>query len=134
MKLCFPVEKNQGLDSQVCGHFGSAPLLLVIDTETQELTELERYGDSEQLGRARLGQLLAGQTIDAIVVSGLGQGAQAKLQAAGVKIYQANGATINENLLRLAGQQLQEFTPSQSCSHGHHGAHQHGAGSGCGCH
>ena len=35
MKICFPVESDKGLDSEVFGHFGSAPIFVVFDTETK---------------------------------------------------------------------------------------------------
>ena len=33
MKVCFPVEKNEGINSVVYGHFGSAPAFVMVDTE-----------------------------------------------------------------------------------------------------
>jgi ArsR family transcriptional regulator len=146
MKLCFPVKKNDGLQSLVSGHFGSAPLLLVVDTETQEISELQRSKQAEQPGRARLAQLLAGQPVDALVVSSVGQGAFSRLQASGVKVYQSAGKTISENLLSLANHSLRDFAATGLCSHGNQGAghgrlkqrhghgQHHGAGHGCGCH
>ena len=32
MKLCIPVEKDNGMESAVYGHFGSAPVFAVYDT------------------------------------------------------------------------------------------------------
>lgn len=136
MRLCFPVNENAGLQSEVFGHFGSAPLLLVVDTESQEVKEITRSEQAEQAGRARLLQLLSGEPLDALVVSSIGQGAFSRLQAAGVKVYRATGATISNNLLCLADNRLQEFDGAGLCSHNHgHGhRHAHAAGHGCGCH
>lgn len=36
MKICFPVSKVNGMESEVYGHFGSAPSFVVIDTEFNE--------------------------------------------------------------------------------------------------
>jgi predicted Fe-Mo cluster-binding NifX family protein len=33
MKLCFPVEKDEGMESVVFGHFGSAPMFIIVDSE-----------------------------------------------------------------------------------------------------
>lgn len=41
MKICFPVAENHGLESEVCRHFGSAPLFFDVDTETRELSLLD---------------------------------------------------------------------------------------------
>ena len=35
MNICIPVEADEGLDSLVCGHFGSAPAFMVVDTDTE---------------------------------------------------------------------------------------------------
>jgi predicted Fe-Mo cluster-binding NifX family protein len=37
MKICFPVESDKGLDSEVFGHFGSAPTFVVFDTEAKSI-------------------------------------------------------------------------------------------------
>lgn len=139
MKLCFPVQENNGLQSQVSRHFGSAPLLLVVDTESREISELKRSAHAEQPGSARLAQLLAGEPIDAMVVSSIGPGAISRLQAAGLKVYQTAGATISDNLLCLDDKRLKEFDAAGLCSQGQHGhgherGHQHRAGHGCSCH
>ena len=33
MKVCFPVQKDEGVESQVYNHFGSAPVFIMVDTE-----------------------------------------------------------------------------------------------------
>ena len=37
MQICFPVEIDKGLDSDVFGHFGSAPFFVVFDTENKSI-------------------------------------------------------------------------------------------------
>ena len=32
MRICIPIDKDLGLDSPICGHFGSAPFFLIADT------------------------------------------------------------------------------------------------------
>ena len=36
MKLCFPIEANNGLKSIVYGHFGSAPMFFIYDSESKD--------------------------------------------------------------------------------------------------
>ncbi len=38
MKICFPVQENEGLGSRVYNHFGSAPMFIVVDTETDNVS------------------------------------------------------------------------------------------------
>ena len=40
MNVCFPVMVNQGLQSAVFNHFGSAPVFVVVDSETGRLAEV----------------------------------------------------------------------------------------------
>ena len=41
MKICIPVSKNEGLLSIPYGHFGSAPLFIVVDSDTKEVTPIK---------------------------------------------------------------------------------------------
>lgn len=111
MNLCFPVEKNDGLQSKVSGHFGSAPLLLLVDTETEQCVALKR----EHPGRNRLAGLLAGQTLDGAVVASIGQGAYSQLQATGAKIYKVAAAKIVDNLTKLKADELSELNMETLC-------------------
>jgi predicted Fe-Mo cluster-binding NifX family protein len=40
MKVAIPVAEYCGLDSLVYGHFGSAPLFVLVDTETMSIESL----------------------------------------------------------------------------------------------
>jgi predicted Fe-Mo cluster-binding NifX family protein len=35
MKVCFPVIDDAGMESTIYGHFASAPLFVIIDTDTR---------------------------------------------------------------------------------------------------
>jgi predicted Fe-Mo cluster-binding NifX family protein len=58
---------------------------------------------------------LGGNTIDAMVVGGIGAGAIRKLNAMGVRVYRAGAVTINENLALLNEDRLQEVSMNDSC-------------------
>ena len=34
MNVCIPVDEERGLDSPVCGHFGSAPFYLIVNADS----------------------------------------------------------------------------------------------------
>ena len=40
MKVCFPTEKLQGMESMLYGHFGSAPSFVIVDMQTAQLDEI----------------------------------------------------------------------------------------------
>lgn len=129
MKLCFPVNKNEGLESLLFNHFGSAPLFLLVDTETQQVSELPNRQSGLGHGACGQSRTLAEKQVDALVLSGIGRGALSKLVAAGIEVYRAEGATVSDNLLYLADQRLQKLEMDAAC-----GGHQHQHASGHSCH
>jgi len=40
MKVCFPVQKDNGIDSTVYGHFGSAPAFVIVDTDEANAAQI----------------------------------------------------------------------------------------------
>jgi predicted Fe-Mo cluster-binding NifX family protein len=125
MKICFPVSENQGFDSIVYGHFGSAPSFIIVDTDTRKISEVHNRDEHHAHGACQPLKALGGQVVDAIVVGGIGAGALMGLNHAGLKVYQAQGATIADNIACLAQSELPILTAEHTC-----GGHAHGQG-GC---
>ncbi len=127
MKLCFPVACNAGLESTIFNHFGSAPMFLIVDSETREVTSTVSNNGDLQHGSCSPVGLLGQAAVDAVVVSGIGAGALTKLRRAGYEVYLTQGTTIAANLEKHAS-----MTPvaDQVCSGHHHGA-EHGHSHGC---
>ncbi|TGU74632.1 diguanylate cyclase [Geomonas terrae] len=123
MKICFPVECNEGLSSAVFGHFGSAPGFLVIDSNTDECTAINNGDRVHQHGACNPVAGLGGHEVDAIVVGGIGGGALYKLNAAGMRVFQARPGTVAENMALFKANELPEYLPGHTC--GGHG-HSHG--------
>ena len=130
MKICFPVERNEGLESPVFGHFGSAPHFVIVDTANGRVEEVANKDKHHSHGACSPLKALGGQQVDAIVVSGIGGGALGRLNQLGLKVYRAAGGSIAENLAALAESELPVLTPEQTCG-GHGGGHGHGHGQGC---
>ncbi len=124
MKICFPVEQNEGLESSVYGHFGSAPLFVVVDSVSGEVQEVVNRDLHHEHGACSPLKALGGQEAEAIVVGGIGAGALMGLNRAGLKVYRALGVTIADNLASLANVELPELTPDQVCG-GHSGGCGH---------
>ena len=126
MKICFPVLENQGVESQVYGHFGSAPSFIIVDALTNEFTMFNNSDQIHQHGACNPVAGLGGRQVDAIVVGGIGGGALHKLNRSGLRVFQAQKGTIAENLALFHTNNLPEFTPGHTC-----GGHGHGNGDGC---
>jgi len=127
MKVCFAVEKNDGVNSSVYGHFGSAPLFIMVDTDQKSATPVTNENAIHAHGTCNPLQSIGGQPIDAVVVGGIGAGAVMKLNAAGIKVFRALKESVRENLDLLGQNMLPEVTMHDTCG-GHLG------GGGCGHH
>jgi len=128
MKLCFPVVQDQGLDSVVYDHFGSAPRFLVVDASTGETSLVDNSDKVHEHGACNPARAVAGLDIDGIVVGGIGRGALISLNRAGFRVFQAQGKLVRDNLAVFQGAGLQEFAPGSVC-----GGHSHAGSDGGGC-
>ena len=69
MKLCFPVVQDQGLDSEVYGHFGSAPYFLIVDAATGQINLVDNSDKVHEHGACNPAKAVAGLEVDGIVVA-----------------------------------------------------------------
>lgn len=123
MILCFPVENDNGMDSLVYGHFGSAPMFITYNSETNELNNINNQDQNHEHGMCSPIHALNGKIVDAIVVGGIGAGAINKLSAMGIKVYQAHQNTIQYNIDLFKNNALSEIKLQHAC--GQHGGCNH---------
>ncbi len=131
MKICFPVQKDEGMDSTVYNHFGSAPAFVVVDTHTNSHSTIKNNDQHHVHGACNPLKALDNREVDAVVVGGIGAGALTKLNQMGIAVHKSQAATIRENLALHAAQSLPELT-MQGCCGGHHHNHGHDHGHGHG--
>jgi len=124
MKVCIPVTEYRGLESPVYGHFGSAPLFVLVDSDTMSAECLGNPDEAHVHGQCSPVKALAGARPDAVVVAGIGAGALFGLHAAGIRVYQATGKTVAEAVSLLKNGDLKEIDRQHACA-------GHGEGSGC---
>ncbi|MBU1052938.1 MAG: NifB/NifX family molybdenum-iron cluster-binding protein [Proteobacteria bacterium] len=120
MKICFPVESDKGLDSEVFGHFGTAPSFVVFDTETKSTYTINNQDLGHAHGKCSPLKALDGQMVDVIIVGGIGAGAINKLNEMGIKVYRANKGSVQENLKIFQSTIMPEMTIQHACG-GHAG-------------
>jgi predicted Fe-Mo cluster-binding NifX family protein len=126
MKIVFPAEDDRGMESEVYGHFGSAPLFITVETETSAVRTIVNQDLGHQHGQCQPLHALGGYPVDAVVVGGIGGGALRRLQIAGIKVYRGVEGTVSDNLELMKSGHLPEFTPDQTCAgHGTHGECAH---------
>jgi len=123
MRVAIPVAEDCGLESLVYGHFGSAPVFLLVDPETMSVESLENGNQAHVHGQCSPMKALAGTRPDAIVVGGIGAGALVGLRQAGIKVYRATGNTVAEVVSLLKSGDLKEIAVEDTC-----GGHREGSG------
>lgn len=127
MKVCFPTENLQGLDSVVFGHFGSAPGFVIVDTETLGVEEIQNGDQHHAHGMCQPVKALGGRQVDGIATGGIGMGALMKLQAEGLNVFRAMQGTVRQNVEMIQSGKLPQFTAAHTCA-------GHAGGGGCGHH
>jgi len=120
MRIAFPTKENEGLESLVYSHFGSAPYFVIVEAETSELEILDNQDLGHEHGNCQPLAALGGAPVDVVVVGGIGGGALKKLANAGVKTYRAVEGTVSENLSLIKTDKLPVFAMDQTCQ-GHQG-------------
>jgi len=118
MKICFPVQKDEGIESAVYNHFGSAPIFVVVDTDTNALATINNRDQHHTHGACNPMKALDNQKVDAIVVGGIGAGALTRLNQMGIIVHRSSAATVRENMAMFASKSLPELT-LQGCCGGH---------------
>ncbi|AYE34632.1 NifB/NifX family molybdenum-iron cluster-binding protein [Clostridium septicum] len=123
MRICFPVKSNEGMESVPYGHFGSAPLFVICDLEKDEVSTVDNGDLEHEHGKCQPIKALSGEVVDAVIVGGIGQGAIAKLNSLGIKVYRAVEGTIADNIKAFNDDKLHEFSMNHTCNH--HGCSHH---------
>lgn len=124
MKVCFAVQNDDGLESAIYGHFGSAPVFLLVDTESRTVEKVSNGNLIHAHGACNPVMALGGRNVDAVVVGGIGGGALMKLNALGVKVYGSMAPTIQGNVDLLMKNRLPELSMENTCA-GHQGGCGH---------
>jgi ArsR family transcriptional regulator len=124
VQICFPVEVDKGLESEVFGHFGSAPFFVVFDTQAKSVYTINNQDLGHVHGMCNPLKALNGKRVDAIVVGGIGAGAINKLNEMGIKVFKSLNGSVQENLGFFETNTLTEMTVKQACG-GHEGGCDH---------
>ena len=125
MKVCFPVEMNNGAESEIFGHFGSAPGFVTFDTVSGEYGYIDNKNAVHEHGACNPAEALTGSGVNAVVVGGIGQGAMMRLISNGVDVYKADSGKVSADAQKFAVGGLVKLNVnvkmcgggSHSCSH-----------------
>lgn len=128
MNVCIAVDEDRGLESSVCGHFGSAPLFLIVDIQSGRYKAVPNTEGGCHSVRA-----FQSENVGALVVGGIGKGALAAVQAAGIPVLFTEQGTVREVVQAFLEGDVPEPALRATCGgHAHAGEAGHAHG-GCGC-
>jgi predicted Fe-Mo cluster-binding NifX family protein len=129
MNICIPTDDDQGLDSTVSGHFGSAPFFTIVQSDSGAWHCVPNPHRHHGGGACHPLGALEGHAVDAVVVGGMGRRALDILAARGIVPYLGTYQTVRETLDAFAENKLEPLLPEHAC-HGHadgeRGRHGHG--------
>jgi predicted Fe-Mo cluster-binding NifX family protein len=118
MKICIPSDGNEGLEAAVAGHFGRAPFLTLVDTESGEVAVLANTPHGE--GHCNPMASLEGSGVEAILCSGVGRRAVAALEGAGIRVLVTEAQRVDQAVQALRDGAVHALGVSEACG-GHHG-------------
>jgi len=122
---------DQSIDAPMDQRFGRAPWFVLVDTETGEWSAHANAAVESGHGAGiEAGRTVAGMGAEAIITGDVGPNAHRTLQAAGIAVYSARGATVRDAVTALGEGALPQLTgPSAP---GHSGGGVPGSGGGAG--
>ena len=101
MKVCFPVAEVRGMDSEIYGHFGSAPAFIIVETENNNVTTINNNDQHHAHGACNPLKKFNNKQVDVLVVGGIGMGALNILNQSGIRVYRAQAPMVKENIAFL---------------------------------
>jgi ArsR family transcriptional regulator len=118
MNICIPIDKDEGLNSEVFGHFGSAPYFAIYNTQNRTL-ELVNNGDLNHAhGQCNPIGALAGKSVDILVTGGIGARAIERLRSMGIRVCLiSTEGTVQDVIRSHEANALREIQPGQGCHH-----------------
>lgn len=110
MKICQPVEIEQGVDNVLHGHFRSAPRFIVYDMETNESQTVSNQFKKDDHSIIKPINSLKDQYADVAIVGGINRCHLKKLHRNGFRVFQAKGLTLEQNVEAFRKGELRELT------------------------
>ena len=115
-------------------HFGHTEQFKLYDVQEGKVVS-SQVVDTNGSGHGALAGVLSALKVDALICGGIGGGARAALEAAGIQLYGGVSGQADEAVQALLSGQL-AFNPDVMCSHHeeHHSGEHHCGEHGCGEH
>jgi predicted Fe-Mo cluster-binding NifX family protein len=121
MKICMPVLSSDGKNSQIFGHFGSAPFFAIYDSSSDTVTIVNNGVGEHEHGQCMPVNAIQNTGAQAVICKGMGMRAANLLIAAGITPYMVDAETVNEAIQKYNNHDIVVLDASRACQH--HGCH-----------
>ncbi len=121
MKICMPVLSAEGMNSNLYGHFGSAPFFAIYNTEDQSVAVVENSVGEHEHGKCMPVDAIRNTGAQAVLCKGMGMRAANLLQEAGVSPFMVDAQTVGEAVKKYNAKEVLVLDASRACQH--HGCH-----------
>ncbi len=123
MRICVPVENNEGKNSRVCAHFGSSPYFALCDVSQESIEIIDNAQRVHEHGKCVPVRLLADRGVDMVLCRGMGMRAIMNLSGMGIKAHRfaEKTETLGDALEALKSGGTEEMTERAACQHHGHG-------------
>jgi predicted Fe-Mo cluster-binding NifX family protein len=139
LRLGVTAEDDAGLDAVISGHFGHAPVVMVVEVQDGKVLSVKPVvnpgATNHQPGQ--MPRFLKSLDVDVVLTGTMGEHAKSMFDAFGIKVVGGADGTVGQALNAWIRGDLAVWVPCGA--HGHHGGgcgghgHDH-AGGGCGGH
>jgi len=114
MRIAVPTMARDGLNDQVCGHFGRAPTFTIVDVETDEVEIIDN--SAEHFGGMRKTPALIKEAgADAVLCSGVGPLAIHMFEDLGIHVFVGASGSVDSAIQAFKSGSLQEATDENAC-------------------
>ena len=111
-------------------HFGHTEQFKIYEIENGKVADTQ-MADTEGSGHGALAGMLSALKVDTLICGGIGAGAQAALNQAGIRLYGGVSGSADEAVAAFLAGNL-AFNPDVHCDHhGHHEEGDHHGGHHC---
>jgi predicted Fe-Mo cluster-binding NifX family protein len=118
MRICIPTHGDEGLEAAVAGHWGRAPFLTLVDTDSGEVAVLANAPHAE--GHCHPTGPLESRGVEAVLCSGVGRRAVAALEGAGIRVLLTQAQRVDAAVEALRTGAVRELGVNEACG-GPHG-------------
>jgi predicted Fe-Mo cluster-binding NifX family protein len=129
MRLCMPTDDDLGLEGRLSLHFGSAPYLTLVESETGDVQVVANLHSEHEPGACQSAEALRGYGVEAVVCRGLGRRAFGRMRNMGLPVYVAEEEETSRALEAFRAGRLARMTSESAChggrGQGHHHSHHH---------